>query len=291
MLGLESTGPSGKGVDQLFTPEINWVPADYTTNPYDCMKYDTLHVNAISNWLMGITWDNKPFTTPAIMGGNFQFYNATISGGYEADGKTPNQVLKDALNFIDDSFAQFYEAALKGGIADRTAFILTAKHGQSPMKPSQYKGIADTVVPAALEAAGIKAAKAAQVLMANASSLSIAEVLYGSQLQTGGYAGVSPTDPHAPDLITRVDVGVIYVGNPAHRTKSAEHGGINLHDRHVALMLSIPGKGYLTRHFQEVKTRQVAPTVLQMLGLPYDSLTACALEGCTPLPMMSHLLG
>ena len=29
-----------------------------------------------------------------------------------------------------------------------------------------------------------------------------------------------------------------YVGNPAHRAKSAEHGGINEDDQHVALMVS-----------------------------------------------------
>ena len=43
-------GPSGAGIDQLFTPEINLATADYTTNPASCMHYDTHHVNAIVNW-------------------------------------------------------------------------------------------------------------------------------------------------------------------------------------------------------------------------------------------------
>ena len=43
-------GPSGTGIDQLFTPEINLVGEDYTTNPASCMRYDTHHVNAIVNW-------------------------------------------------------------------------------------------------------------------------------------------------------------------------------------------------------------------------------------------------
>ena len=36
--------------------------------------------------------------------------------------------------------------------------------------------------------------------------------------------------------------------------------------------------------FTPVKTRQVAPTVLKLLGLPYTSLTACMVEDCKVLP-------
>ena len=36
--------------------------------------------------------------------------------------------------------------------------------------------------------------------------------------------------------------------------------------------------------FTPVKTRQVAPTVLKLLGLPYTSLTACTVEDCKVLP-------
>lgn len=37
-----------------------------------------------------------------------------------------------------------------------------------------------------------------------------------------------------------------------------------------------------------VETRQVAPTVLKLLGLDHTKLTACMTEGCDPLPGLSY---
>ncbi len=114
------------------------------------------------------------------------------------------------------------------GIADSTAFVVTAKHGQSPKKPSLLKLMASSVIDKVLTDANItvaqhtsddvsliwladptQAAQAAKILMAGGADLGIAQVYYGAELQTMGIAGVSPTDPHAPDLVTKVVPGVV----------------------------------------------------------------------------------
>ena len=49
-----------------------------------------------------------------------------------ADGSTPGPVLTNALNFVDKSLGAMV-GALRGGGFGRTAIIISAKHGQSPM--------------------------------------------------------------------------------------------------------------------------------------------------------------
>ena len=85
------------------------------------------------------------WSTPNLLGGNMQtvsvsqkFYNASIAGGYEADGVTPNALLIAALQFVDNSFAKWYSAVLMAGLADKTAFVVTAKHGQVIMTSNMY---------------------------------------------------------------------------------------------------------------------------------------------------------
>jgi len=55
------SGPSGKGIDDLFTPEINSqlvlpggpAGADNTTSFAAVRAYDTIKVNAVLNWIQG----------------------------------------------------------------------------------------------------------------------------------------------------------------------------------------------------------------------------------------------
>ena len=48
------------------------------------------------------------------------------------------------------------------GLAHKTAFVLSAKHGQSPMLPSEYMPMAGSIITDALAAAGIMASMAAR---------------------------------------------------------------------------------------------------------------------------------
>ena len=65
--------------------------------------------------------------------------------------------------------------------------------------------------------------------------------------------------------------------------KLAEHGGFAHDDTNVMLLLSYPGFHPMTVH-AEVGTAQVAPTILQALGLDPSALLAVRSEGTAALP-------
>jgi len=76
------------------------------------------------------------------------------------------------------------------------------------------------------------------------------------------------------------NVGVTYSGSTA---KLAEHGGFAHDDTNVMLLLSNPS--FSPRTVREgVGTVQVAPTILQSLGLDPSALNAVSVEGTSVLP-------
>jgi arylsulfatase A-like enzyme len=86
-------------------------------------------------------------------------------------------------------------------------------------------------------------------------------------------------DSRTPDIIGITRVGVIYTGG----SKIAEHGGFNENDIHVALLVSRPD---LEKRVVDdaVTTTQIAPTILNALGLDPDDLDAVRLERTKALP-------
>jgi arylsulfatase A-like enzyme len=86
--------------------------------------------------------------------------------------------------------------------------------------------------------------------------------------------------PRTPDIIVQPNVGVVYTGNSA---KQAEHGGFAQDDTNVMLLVSKPGWSARTIT-SFVETTQVAPTILQALGLDTNSLDAVQKEGTPVLP-------
>jgi arylsulfatase A-like enzyme len=92
--------------------------------------------------------------------------------------------------------------------------------------------------------------------------------------------GLPPNgDPRTPDIIVVPNPGVIYTGSTA---KQEEHGGFSHDDTNVMMLLSNPG--FRPRVVSSVSTAQVAPTILQALGLNPRSLQAVQLEGTSVLP-------
>jgi len=87
-------------------------------------------------------------------------------------------------------------------------------------------------------------------------------------------------DPRTPDIIVTPNVGVTYSGSKA---KLAEHGGFAHDDTNVILLLSNPSYAAKTIR-ASVGTVQVAPTILQSLGLNPSSLNAVVAEGTSVLP-------
>jgi len=96
------------------------------------------------------------------------------------------------------------------------------------------------------------------------------------------FMGVGSADVRVPDLIGIAKPGSVYAGTKL--SKIAEHGGGNLNDRHVPIIVSGPGikGGQLVN--SAVGTTQIAPTILQLLGIAPTELHAVTIENTAVLP-------
>jgi type I phosphodiesterase/nucleotide pyrophosphatase len=103
--------------------------------------------------------------------------------------------------------------------------------------------------------------------------------IYAGQ-EVADFFGVPYSDPRYPDVFGRVQVGVVYTGG----SKIAEHGSDNPADRGVPILVYAPGTVHSSSSSQWTETTQVAPTILQLLGLNPDSLQAVQQEGTQVLP-------
>jgi hypothetical protein len=97
------------------------------------------------------------------------------------------------------------------------------------------------------------------------------------------FFGVPAGDARVPDVLGISQVGVVYTGK---KKKIAEHGGDNPADRSVPLLVT----GARIKHGGDtddapVETTQIAPTILQLLGLDPDQLESVQIEGTAPLPL------
>ena len=143
-------GPSGNGIDDLFTPEIdsNAIEPNGTPYPGDIAwtgdnaatrQYDGYKVKAIINEIDGFDHSGTVKTgVPAIFGMNFQtvstaeklFSSETtiggpvLAGGYLPGTTTPGPLLSSALDYINAQLAQLDAAIHDQGIADSTAILL-----------------------------------------------------------------------------------------------------------------------------------------------------------------------
>ena len=96
------------------------------------------------------------------------------------------------------------------------------------------------------------------------------------------FIGVGFPDDRVPDVIGIAQVGTVYTGGTG---KIAEHGGDNPQDRDVALVVSggdVEGGKTVT---SSVETTQIAPTILELLGLNPQSLQAVKQQGTKVLPV------
>jgi hypothetical protein len=137
----------------------------------------------------------------------------------------------------------------------------------------------------ALETAGVTSGS-------DASAIGLGQIFYGASLTTMFNAPGVPEnpgpccflrpggDPRSPDIIVIPNVGVVYTGS---LKKQSEHGGFAHDDTNVMLLVSNPGITART-DTSFVETDQVAPTILQLLGLNPAALDAVRTEGTPVLP-------
>ena len=96
------------------------------------------------------------------------------------------------------------------------------------------------------------------------------------------FIGMAQSDDRVPDVIGIATVGTVY-SSPTHIKRIAEHGGDAPQDRHVPIVVWGAGVHYVQVD-DRVETTQIAPTVLEALGLPARELEAVELEHTEALP-------
>jgi hypothetical protein len=316
-----TNGPSGKGVQDFYGPEINSIPVPlpqfagcnpvpfpdpgfddgWTTDLNNIKCYDSLHVAAILNQIDGFTHDGaKKVGIPTLFGMNFQAVSVgekLAGNGYTDVLGTPSEGLAGELDFVDQSLGQIVSELKKTGHYDSTLIIISAKHGQSPIdvqKLTPIGGGQPATLIGASEAFDISDDGSLIWLTSPSLTSSVVSLLSNPQSQqTLGiqeiFAGQSLenkfnsplNDPRTPDIILKVNTGVIFTGG----SKIAEHGGLNEDDVHTALLVSFPGFNQ-----QTVKTptsnQQVAPTILKFLGIDPNELQAVKKEQIKLLPFL-----
>jgi Type I phosphodiesterase / nucleotide pyrophosphatase len=162
------SGPSGHGVQDFFTPEINSAApgfpavADWTGDNAATMQYDSYKVQAILNEIDGYDHSRTHHVgAPGIFGMNFQTVSTAqklptsdgLTGGYLPGGKVPGPLLVRALNYINTEVGAMVSEIKAQGLSGSTAIILSAKHGQSPTDPNALARVPDGPIIAAANAA------------------------------------------------------------------------------------------------------------------------------------------
>jgi hypothetical protein len=159
-----TNGPSGDGVIDLWSPEINSIPvpiptvqgcnplpdpgAAQSTNAWtdsfqNIRCYDQYKVQAVLNWIDGKTHDGSSVApVPNVFGMNFQAVSVGeklvekslgLTGGYVDALGTPSTSLFAEIQYVDTAIGQFVAELKKQGLSDSTLIIVSAKHGQSPI--------------------------------------------------------------------------------------------------------------------------------------------------------------
>ncbi|PCE28084.1 nucleotide pyrophosphatase [Paraburkholderia acidicola] len=90
-----------------------------------------------------------------------------------------------------------------------------------------------------------------------------------------------PAQGRTPDIIVQPNPGVIYTSS---KSKDEEHGGNAPDDSHLALVVSFARFHGGRIEKGRVQTTQVAPTIVQLLGLEPTLLNAVVAEGTQVLP-------
>jgi hypothetical protein len=303
-------------------PDQNGVSA-WNSSFANIQCYDALRVNALLNQIAGKTHNGAAAQVPAVFGMNFQsvYFGQSLNeagvgaGGYQNAAAWPSAPLLNEIEFVDASIGEIVSALKDAGLYDNTLIIVTAKHGESPIDPTMYVAngsntpatLLGTAIPTSespLTAGGIGATEddvsvlwlapgasvtdAVALLGKNATAIGLGEIYYGPSLALNyNVAGLGPyQDSRSPDIIVTPNVGMTYSGNTA---MIGDHGGFGHDDTNVMLLVANPR---FTPQTVSVTTRtaQVAPTILQALGMDPMALEAVSAEGTQTLPGVSAQL-
>jgi predicted AlkP superfamily pyrophosphatase or phosphodiesterase len=290
-------GPSGTGVDDLFTPEA----APFKNSIAQTEADDEVKVQAMLHEIDGFDHTGTvQVGVPAIFGMNFQTPNVgqKVAGYTNANGDL-SAGLAAAYDYVDGALQRMVNELRVQGLLDSTMVIVTAKHGNSPVDPALRHAIKAGIYNTLIESVqpGLTAqvttdtiaviwltdhSRTADVvakLQANASLIGAETIYSGADFDTLFGGSLKSSANRQPDIIVEPLPGVIYTGG----SKKVEHGGFHEDDIHVPILISQPG---IDPHVvpAAVETKQIAPTILRALGLDPSELQAVVLEKTKHLP-------
>lgn len=269
-------GPSGDGVDDLFTPEINNVANPTGTSVQATADYDAIKVRATLNEIAGKTADGKKRApVPAIFGMNFQAVSVgeklvdpvksclrnpttTCDPGYVPGAYLPGTLaftpqMTLAMTSVDTALGAMVRALRENDLLDSTEIIISAKHGQSPIDPAKLKKIGDPIA-TILKNAGIKVAHSTTddidlIWLADQKQAAAAAQALNADKAGANTARIDTIFADGP-LATQFgdplanprtpDLIVQPIAGTIYTTskaKVAEHGGFAADDTHVALLV------------------------------------------------------
>jgi hypothetical protein len=278
--------------------------------------YDAIKVYGLLNEIAGKTHSGAPAMVPAVFGMNFQsvYVGESVNeagvgtGGYMNAAAVPGTLLLSEIQYVDACIGAIVNALKTAGIYNSTLLIITAKHGESPIDPTRYVAngsntpatLMGPLIPwseSPLNSTGIGATEddvsvlwlnkgvnvemAVGILEAAATPIGLGEIYYGPTLalnyNIGGWE--QGQDSRSPDIIVTPNVGVTYSGSTA---MIGDHGGFGHDDTNVMLLVSNPSFTAQTVS-ADAQTVQVAPTIVQALGLSPTLLDAVRAEGTSVL--------
>jgi len=245
---------------------------------------------------------------------------STHTGGYVDGSGTPTDVLNYGLERTDAALQSMIDGLRSAGLYDSTLYIVTAKHGQSPInranlnkpghlpiswqryRPQPIRRTLRRRLPLprrthVLPAPAVfaqdddiallwladqsQAPAVAAYLNRHVTELFIDEVLAGSELKLKFNDPLH--DNRTPDVIVQPNYGIVYTTSSK---KDSEHGGFSFGDTNVGLIVANPSlSGRVLK--TPVATSQVAATILQAVGINPKELDGVRVEGTEVLPGLS----
>ena len=312
------SGPSGNGVQDYFTPEINsqaiGYPAgeDWTSDNAATMQCDSYKVQAILNEIDGYDHSRTHHVgVPGIFGMNFQTVSTAqklptsdgLTGGYLAGGKVPGPLLVRALSYISTQIGAMVSEIDAQGLASSTAIIISAKHGQSPTNPNDLARVPDGPIIAAVNAAWTAAHPSAGNLivfstdddgmllwLSNRSQAAANFVKH--YLLTHSAAGNNVSG--SPITVSGSGLRKVYAG-----AASAAFIGVPVSDpRHPDVIGIVQhgvvytgGKGKIAEHGGDDRQDRNVPILVVVPGLRYGHVFGAAVETTQIAPTILKLLG
>jgi Type I phosphodiesterase / nucleotide pyrophosphatase len=312
---------------------------DWTTD-FDAIKcYDQLKVNAVVNQINGKTHlGDRKAPVPVIFGMNFQAVSVgqkliepksadrsdANSGGYEDAQATPRPKMLAEIQFVDAAIGQMVKALKANGLLDSTLFVISAKHGQSPIDPNRFfpipghsgnngtapSGIIGALLPAVYNdpnnGLGLAEDDISQIWLADSSRTSeavadlenaatavgLGQIYYGTSLST---IFNPPGVPDQPGACCKLREGgdprtpdIVVIPNVGvvytGNLKKQSEHGGYAWDDTNVMLLVSNPRLKADTVSSFVETAQVAPTILKALGLDPDALDAVRIEGTPVLP-------